>query len=133
MNCPSCHEPMVVLEVERIEIDHCLSCKGVWLDGGELELMLETAANKNELIATLDAAVQGKEKKIRCPTCRKKMEKTSFGVENKIILDKCPRNDGIWFDAGELNRAMRMAEFEGRPVYEILNEIFGNRQRSDSE
>lgn len=133
MNCPSCHEPMVVLEVESIEIDHCLSCKGVWLDGGELELMLETAANKKELIATLDAAVEGKEKKIRCPMCRKKMEKTSFGVESKIILDKCPRNDGIWFDAGELSHAMKMAEFKGRPVYEILSEIFGDGRRKESE
>lgn len=118
---------MVVLEVELIEVDHCLACKGVWLDGGELELMLESAANKDELMATLAAAVEGKEKKIRCPICRKKMEKTSFGVESKITLDKCPRNDGIWFDAGELSHAMKMAEFEGRPVYEILNEIFGDR------
>ena len=133
MNCPSCREPMVVLEVEQIEIDHCLACRGVWLDGGELELMLETAANKNELMATLDAAVEGKEKKIRCPICRKRMEKTSFGIDEKIILDKCSRNDGIWFDADELCRAMKMAEFEGRPVYKILNEIFGDKCRYDSE
>jgi Zn-finger nucleic acid-binding protein len=124
---------MVVLEVERIEIDHCVACHGVWLDGGELELLLETAANRDELMATLADAVEGKERKVRCPICNKRMDKTSFGAEEKIILDKCPKNDGIWFDSGELCRALRMAEFEGRPIYEILNEIFGDKCRNDPD
>ncbi len=36
-----------------LEIDHCTACGGVWLDAGELELLLDGAANKNALMASL--------------------------------------------------------------------------------
>ncbi len=40
MNCPVCKEPMIVLELDEVEIDHCISCGGIWLDAGELELLI---------------------------------------------------------------------------------------------
>lgn len=132
MFCPACKEPMIVLEVEEIEIDHCVACGGVWLDAGELELLLENAANKNELMATLSEGVEGKEKHIRCPICSRKLQKLRYGLNKEIILDKCSRNDGIWFDRGELCQALRMGEYlSGRPVYDILSEIFGASCKSD--
>jgi Zn-finger nucleic acid-binding protein len=125
--CPACNEPMIVLEVEQIEIDHCIACGGVWLDSGELELLLESAANKDELMATLTECVEGKEKHIRCPICSKNLQKLRYGLDKEIILDKCPSNDGIWFDRGELCQALSMGEYlSGRPVYNVLSEIFGS-------
>ena len=41
--CPKCKEPMVVFELEGIEIDHCVSCGGTWLDAGELVSITEAA------------------------------------------------------------------------------------------
>ena len=35
--CPVCKEPMLVLELDTVEIDHCARCGGTWLDAGELE------------------------------------------------------------------------------------------------
>ena len=32
---------MITLELEDVEIDHCLDCGGIWLDAGELELLLD--------------------------------------------------------------------------------------------
>ncbi len=123
---------MVVLEVEEIEIDHCVACGGVWLDAGELELLLEGASNKDELMATLSDAVEGKEKHIRCPICSKRLDKVRYGTNQDIILDKCPKHDGIWFDQGELCQALRLGEYmRGRPVYDILNEIFGAGCKND--
>ena len=49
MNCPVCKEPMLVLELDKIEIDHCINCGGIWLDNGELELLLETKEERNRL------------------------------------------------------------------------------------
>ncbi|MEJ2720744.1 MAG: zf-TFIIB domain-containing protein [bacterium] len=132
MFCPVCNEAMVVLEVEQIEIDHCLACGGVWLDAGELELLLEGATNKDELMATLSGCVERQEERIRCPICSKKMDKVRYGTGGEIILDKCPRDDGIWFDGGELCRALQMGEYlRGRPVYDILNQIFGGSCKND--
>ena len=35
--CPHCHEAMVTLELDGIEVDRCFACNGTWLDEGELE------------------------------------------------------------------------------------------------
>ena len=40
MNCPNCNETLLMMERSRIEIDYCPSCRGVWLDKGELDKML---------------------------------------------------------------------------------------------
>lgn len=41
MNCPACSTPMRPYEKSGVEIDVCPSCRGVWLDRGELEKILE--------------------------------------------------------------------------------------------
>lgn len=40
MKCPNCNETLVMTERNQIEIDYCPSCRGVWLDKGELDKML---------------------------------------------------------------------------------------------
>ena len=38
MNCPRCHTSFLEeLDRDGITIDRCTSCRGVWLDRGELE------------------------------------------------------------------------------------------------
>lgn len=42
MNCPNCRELKLVLsERQGIEIDYCPECRGIWLDRGELDKILE--------------------------------------------------------------------------------------------
>ncbi len=43
MICPACKNDMIVVEYQRIELDFCPHCRGVWFDCGELELMLKSA------------------------------------------------------------------------------------------
>lgn len=44
MKCPNCNEILLMTERNQIEIDYCPSCRGVWLDKGELDKMLDYAA-----------------------------------------------------------------------------------------
>jgi Zn-finger nucleic acid-binding protein len=45
MRCPVCtDETLVISSREGIEIDHCPQCRGVWLDRGELDKIIERAA-----------------------------------------------------------------------------------------
>lgn len=45
MKCPACKEPnLVISERQGIEIDYCPECRGVWLDRGELDKILERSA-----------------------------------------------------------------------------------------
>lgn len=42
MKCPSCKESKLVMsERKGIEIDYCPDCRGIWLDRGELDKILE--------------------------------------------------------------------------------------------
>ena len=42
MDCPRCPgEKLVTIERDQIEIDTCPRCRGVWLDRGELDKLLE--------------------------------------------------------------------------------------------
>ncbi|MGA9583462.1 MAG: zf-TFIIB domain-containing protein [Allosphingosinicella sp.] len=44
MSCPHCSVPLVMSERQGIEIDYCPTCRGIWLDRGELDKILERAA-----------------------------------------------------------------------------------------
>jgi len=93
---------MGVLELESVEVDHCFSCHGVWLDSGELEGLIERIGGSDEVFNSLEIEENISEKKKKCPVCHKKMFKISIKVKNKFILDKCINDHGIWFDKGEL-------------------------------
>lgn len=45
MLCPTCtSERLVMSERSGIEIDYCPSCRGVWLDRGELDKLIERSS-----------------------------------------------------------------------------------------
>ena len=41
MDCPVCKNAMITMELDEVEVDHCLDCGGIWLDSGELEMLLD--------------------------------------------------------------------------------------------
>lgn len=44
MNCPVCSTGLQMTERQGVEIDYCPKCRGVWLDRGELDKILERVA-----------------------------------------------------------------------------------------
>ena len=45
MACPICSVPLVMSDRQGIEIDYCPKCRGVWLDRGELDKIIERSTN----------------------------------------------------------------------------------------
>jgi uncharacterized protein len=41
MRCPNCNNTLVMADRQGIEIDYCPECRGVWLDRGELDKIIE--------------------------------------------------------------------------------------------
>ena len=41
MKCPVCNISLVMTERNNVEIDYCPECRGVWLDRGELDKIIE--------------------------------------------------------------------------------------------
>ena len=44
MQCPVCRVPLAMTDRQGIEIDYCPQCRGVWLDRGELDKIVERSA-----------------------------------------------------------------------------------------
>jgi hypothetical protein len=45
MKCPKCGEPLKARSFQKIEIDQCTACNGIWLDAGEME---QVAGKEND-------------------------------------------------------------------------------------
>jgi uncharacterized protein len=45
MRCPKCGEPLKARSFQKIEIDQCTGCNGIWLDAGEME---QVAGKEND-------------------------------------------------------------------------------------
>jgi Uncharacterized protein conserved in bacteria len=41
MKCPVCNVELVMSDRQGVEIDYCPQCRGVWLDRGELDKVIE--------------------------------------------------------------------------------------------
>lgn len=44
MKCPADGETLVMTDRNGVEIDYCPKCRGVWLDRGELDKIIDRAA-----------------------------------------------------------------------------------------
>ncbi len=129
MECPCCKEPMIVLELHRVETDHCLVCGGIWLDAGELELLLESSEERDALLNSFQVEKPTTEARRKCPICRKKMKKISCGRDKKVLIDKCRRNDGLWFDRGELRGVIEAGGLDqDNKMLHLLRDMFGENR-----
>lgn len=56
MQCPACRDAtLLITERQNIEIDYCPQCRGVWLDRGELDKLIERSAAPSPAASTAAA------------------------------------------------------------------------------
>lgn len=48
MNCPVCNITLVMSDKQGVEIDYCPKCRGVWLDRGELDKIIERSTQEGQ-------------------------------------------------------------------------------------
>jgi Zn-finger nucleic acid-binding protein len=48
MKCPNDQTTLIISERQNIEIDYCPECRGVWLDRGELDKLIE----RSQIVST---------------------------------------------------------------------------------
>jgi Zn-finger nucleic acid-binding protein len=129
MICPVCRHAMIVVEYSNIELDYCHSCKGVWFDSGELELLLksqgleEPKAFFEGIFNSQEAA--SSEKKRKCPICGRKMKKTAIGGQPEILIDVCRDKHGLWFDRGEVAQLIKSLAGEHPPKHHPREHVIG--------
>jgi hypothetical protein len=135
MDCPVCKTAMITLELDEVEVDYCLQCSGIWLDTGELEMLLPNPQQANILLSSFRTADDYKERSRICPICLKKMEKILAGSSQKaILIDKCRKGDGLWFDKGELQDVLEFGSFdEERRIQKLLADMFGQKEKPETK
>jgi len=123
---------MITLELAEVEIDHCTECGGIWLDAGELELLLGEPEKAKQLLDSFKVDSMSTEKPRKCPICDKKMRKIIVGSsEPTLLIDKCRRGDGLWFDKGELQGILDRAQLDkDNKIQKLLADIFGQNHPS---
>ncbi len=130
MNCPVCTEnAMITLELNQVEIDYCTVCAGIWLDAGELEILLGEPEKAKALLDSFKVDSTSTEKNRNCPICDKKMQKVIVGSsESFLLIDKCARGDGLWFDRGELKTIFEKAQLDkDNKIQQLLTDMFGHK------
>jgi len=127
MDCPVSKSAMITCQLEEVEVDYCLDCAGIWLDAGELEMLLDDTSKAKNLLASFKQAKNCIEKPRKCPICLKKMEKILIGPDASAqLIDRCKRGDGLWFDRGELGDVLAMGSFDEQgKVQKLLSDMFG--------
>ncbi len=126
---------MITLEQQEVEIDHCTDCGGIWLDAGELEMLLGEPEKAGHLLGSFKKDNTSTEQPRRCPICMKKMRKIIVGSSKPVLLiDKCRRGDGLWFDKGELQDIFDRAQLDkDNKIQKLLADMFGQEQNNDNQ
>jgi len=135
VDCPVCKNAMITMELAEVEIDHCTECGGIWLDAGELELLLGEPEKAKGLLASFHVDTGTTEKRRRCPICEKKMQKIVVGTSKPaLLIDKCRRGDGLWFDKGELQDILDRARLDKEhKIQRLLADMFGKERQAQKE
>ena len=130
MQCPICKLDQVIVEYREVELDLCIDGCGLWFDADELRQLFEVAGVPDKLhdleqsLELLPRGEHGAEK--RCPRCRGKMRHVRApGPVEHVILDRCRRGHGLWFDRGELEEILGTLLGEGEDALETVKEFLG--------
>jgi uncharacterized protein len=131
MDCPVCENPMITMELDEVEIDHCQACGGIWLDAGELRLLLGDPVKASALLASFHPAGAAEDPR-KCPICLHRMEKVRVTPDDpNLLIDRC-RKHGLWFDKGELTGIIKIHSFDAEhKVEKMLADIFGTEQQGE--
>lgn len=126
MKCPVDRRVMMVVEHRHIELDFCTKCSGVWLDSDELELLIGVLASEGAKVPAIEVDKSVRKALRKCPICGEKMEKAWIGHDPKILIDRCPREHGLWFDAGEIQKVLCEMVPPGSPQYQNVVSFLGD-------
>lgn len=110
MKCPSCNADLVKKNRDRVDMEYCQSCGGMWLTRQELNQLEDDVfdlgdANKGSLIPSAT------ETTLRCPECNKPMERFEYRFY-ELEMDFCEDGHGFWLDKDSDKRVLEIMKKE---------------------
>ena len=108
LKCPRDETELLIEHHKGIEVDHCPTCNGRWLDHHELD-QLEALAAPDEDTRKAMVEYAKRPSDLKCPVCEKQMRAFNYRAYN-LEIDTCEDEHGFWLDAGEEGRVRDIME-----------------------
>ena len=118
MKCPKCGDALHEIESsERVALDFCGGCKGLFFDAGEVAVYFELASD----LPSLDRSkAEARPTQCACPKCGGKFEELRYAAPDPLVVDRCDGCGGIWLDKGEVPRLEALSAKLERPGSRML-------------
>lgn len=112
MKCPKCYSNLEKVVVDNIEIDKCVSCKGIWFDMLEKEDLLKIIGSEKSVDETkkIDKDMN-KINDIKCPKCKTNMI-PMVDMKSGVEYESCTKCYGIYLDDGEFSKMKNTSMFD---------------------
>ena len=139
--CPRCERLLHEIDFEGEQIDVCGSCRGVWLDSGELQQVLrkreeQFSKEKTDSVVVDEAHLVPEHEllpELPCVLCKELMDRSNYSYSSGIIIDSCPHNHGIWLDEDELEKLQILVEKGAEGLDELAGKFQGKLQAIKAE
>ena len=129
MECYKCNEQMNKRPYEGILADCCDSCGGVWVDSGELSILIgrEEKKGQKELMQEAKRETQSEAQHPLsvvgfCPKCQEEPLQTKY--RSGVGIDQCPSCKGIFFDSGEMKKVVSEEESGFLKLFHRIGDFF---------
>ncbi len=113
LQCPRCGKTRLKnRKIGEYTIDECAVCAGMWVGAEVFQRIVNQQAREREekeyshqvkTFSPLAEQPGGKIAYIKCPSCRRHMNRLNFARASGVIIDEC-RPHGIWLDRDELEK-----------------------------
>jgi Zn-finger nucleic acid-binding protein len=142
MQCPRCQsQNFIESQYEKVLIDTCQDCHGVWLDEGEINQIIQNKEKQfsTELVkSTIIEAFSGipaieRSTVMPCPKCAAHMNPVNYAISSGVIVDRCPNNHGLWLDKLELEKVQAYREYWQDEVHKHEKDFVSLLQKNEAK
>jgi Zn-finger nucleic acid-binding protein len=95
-------EPIDIGQNAKLMADQCRGCGGMWLNKGAVSRLDESVwVNRQEHVKLPRPG--GAHGIVKCPKCATSLESLCLIDVAKLVVDRCPKCEGLWLDIGEIS------------------------------
>lgn len=112
--CPRCAGRLRESTVHQALVLDCGDCGGVFVSRSIIEELDKPEGRQLRVAFPVRPRMPEPDvvRYLICPMCQTRMNRQNFARESKVIVDIC-KEDGIWFDAGEVHAVIDFVEAGG--------------------
>jgi Zn-finger nucleic acid-binding protein len=110
LQCPKCHIELTSTVRHQLTVSCCPSCKGMWLEGRELEELEDEVFDFGEHAKgtlVVDATPTADE----CPNCGAALQRFRYRFYD-LQMELCQRGHGYWLEDNEDTRVLELMKGE---------------------